>query len=124
MRISFYHTLAEKSIQNSKNNKKIIVDNVGSGYAYTEYTSLKDMINAINTAKVEYAIVPRYYALKDIVENKLYINYTFNNLTNKIVLRTSDNKKLNSIMNKYLENYSNELLFENEDELIEKMNWI
>ena len=33
------------------------------------------------------------------------INYTFNNLTNKIVLRTSDNKKLNSIMNKYLENY-------------------
>lgn len=105
-----------KKIGVLKNNKKIIVDNVGSGYAYTEYTSLKDMINAINTAKVEYAIVPRYYALKDIVENKLYINYTFNNLTNKIVLRTSDNKKLNSIMNKYLENYKTSKYMENYEE--------
>jgi len=109
-----------KKIGVLKNNKKIITDSIGTGYTYVESASLTDIVKSLNENKIEYAILPRYYALEEIVVNKLYVNYTFNNLTNKIVLRTSDNKKLNSIMEKYLMNYKMEEYMENYEEAFMK----
>lgn len=66
------------------------------------YTSVSDVISDINKGKIKYAVLPRYYSLDEVVKNELYINYSFDDLTNKIVLRNTDNKRLSSILSKYV----------------------
>lgn len=72
---------------------------------YRSYSSIQSLITAVKGKNINYAIVPRYYALNQIATNDLYINYTFNNLTNKIVLRMPEGERLSSIMTKYLESF-------------------
>ena len=86
----------------------IIKNSVGKGYNYESFADINKLITNLKNKKINYAIVPRYYCLKDIVKNKMYINYTFDNLTNKIVLRLNDNERLNGILLKYLENFNND----------------
>lgn len=81
----------EKTISNFLENQNLVT-----------YSNLSDITSDINKGKIKFAIVPRYYALQEIVKNNLYINYSFDDLTNKIVLRTTNNKKLSSIMEKYI----------------------
>ena len=92
-----------KKIGILKDTNSFISDSVGNSFSYTSYDDLNDLISSLEKGKINYAIVPRYYSLEDIVKNDLYINYSFKNLTNKIVLHLNSNKKLSSIMSKYLE---------------------
>ncbi len=92
-----------KKIGILKDTDSFISDSVGNSFSYTSYDDLNDLISSLEKGKINYAIVPRYYSLEDIVKNNLYINYSFKNLTNKIVLHLNSNKKLSSIMSKYLE---------------------
>lgn len=86
-------------------NSDIIKQSLGESLNYRSYSSIQSLITAVKGENINYAIVPRYYALNQIATNDLYINYTFNNLTNKIVLRMPEDERLSSIMTKYLESF-------------------
>lgn len=88
-----------------KGDKSIVSNYVNISYSYVEYNSLETLEADLKAGKIKYAIVPRYYALKQTVNQKAYINYSFNNLSNKIVLRQSDNKRLSQIMVKFLNSF-------------------
>ena len=105
--ISDLDNVYNKKIGVIKEQKEIISDSIGTNYVYKEYNSVSEVIKAIEKKNVDYAIMPRYYALKELVKNNVYVNYTFDNLTNKIVLRTSDSDRLSNIMVKYLEDFKN-----------------
>lgn len=106
--ISSLDTIYKNKIGVLEDQKEIITDSVGSNFTYSDYSNVSEVISDLKKNDIDYAIVPRYYALKEIVTNNIYINYTFNNLTNKIVLRPTDNDKLNNIMTKYLEAFKND----------------
>ena len=93
----------DKKIGILKTNIDSIKSSIGENFNYIDYTSVNEIAKGLINGKVSYAILPRYYALDSIVTNNLYVNYTFNNLTNKIVLRPNDNERLTSVMSKYLE---------------------
>ena len=91
-----------------KDDKTMISNSLGSNLNYSTYDDSYSITNALNKNKIQYAVVPRYYSLKDVVSSNIYINYNFNNLSNKIVVRLdTKNDKLSSIMNKYLELFKN-----------------
>ena len=90
---------------------KYLKNIIGLNYQYKEYKTLDMLVKGITKKEIDYIIVPRYYGLESIVVNKLNINYTFDNISNKIVLRTSGKNKLNSIMKKYLTKFKNENYF-------------
>ena len=98
-------SLYQKKIAVLEEDEGIITDYIGSNFKYEKLATVDDIINNINKSKVEYAVVPRYYVLEEIVQNNIYVNYSFNNLSNKIVLRLNDNKRLSNIMKKYLESF-------------------
>lgn len=83
---------------------------------YTNYQSSEELASSLAKNKVDFVIAPRSYILKEAIENKLYINYSFSNLTNKIVLRMSNDKRLSSIMNKYMDSFKNEKYLGNVEE--------
>ncbi|MGM9878761.1 MAG: diguanylate cyclase domain-containing protein [Bacilli bacterium] len=103
--INDFDSLYQKSIAVLKEDEGIITDYTSSNFKYEKFDSVEEVIDSINKSKVEYAIVPRYYVLEEIVQNNIYVNYSFNNLSNKIVLRLNDNERLSSIMKKYLESF-------------------
>lgn len=91
-----------------KDDKTMMSNYLGSNLNYSIYDDSYSITNALNKNKIQYAVVPRYYSLKDVVSSNIYINYNFNNLSNKIVVRLdTKNDKLSSIMNKYLELFKN-----------------
>lgn len=96
-------SLYNKKIGVLKSDKGIVSDDVSSNFNYSTYDDVGDIISNLNKSKIDYAIVPRYYSLEEIVKNNIYINHSFNNLTNKIVLRLNDNDRASSILKKYLE---------------------
>lgn len=100
-------SLYQKKIAVLEEDEGIITDYIGTNFKYEKSDSVDDIIDNINKSKVDYAIVPRYYVLEEIVQNNIYVNYSFNNLSNKIVLRLTDNDRLSSIMKKYLESFKN-----------------
>lgn len=83
----------------------MLKNELGKNYTFNSYSSLDGLMADVSKGKVDYAIVPRYYGLEKLVANKLYINYTFDNISNKVVLRTGDNTSLNTIMEKYLTSF-------------------
>lgn len=66
-------------------------------------TSISELVDALNSDKADYIIVPKLANLDVILENNnYYINYNFNEMTQKIVLTLSDNnEELNNIISKY-----------------------
>ena len=100
-------TISKNKIGITSNDSKFIKNVVGENYTYKEYKSINSLLDSFTKKEVDYAIVPRYYSLNEIVANKLFINYTFDDIANKIVLRAEGNKNLNSIMDKYLVNFKN-----------------
>ena len=72
----------------------------------SDYNTLASMLKS---GSVNYIIVPRYANFDSIVKgNNTYINYYLNNLSNKIVLRMSNDEKLNTIVRKLLEIWLND----------------
>lgn len=94
-----------KKIGIIKNDKTIVSNSVNSNYDYVEYNTIDTLIVDLKNNKIKYAIVPRYYSLKSVVNSNAYIKYSFNNLSNKIVLRPSKNNRLTDIMTKYLKSF-------------------
>ncbi len=112
--------LYTKNIAVLESDKEKVSNYINSNYNYKEYENVSRLISAINKNDVSYAIVPRYYTLEEVVNNDIYINYDFNNLSNKIVLRPSDNSRLSSIMKKYLNLFKkNNYMNSYEDEFME-----
>ena len=105
--IDNFNELSTKKIGILENDKEIITNIYSNNFA--SYSNINNLISDIKSKKIEYAIVPRHYSLSKIVENKLYINYDFTDLSNKIILRMSTNDKLNSVVSKYLKKYKEEL---------------
>lgn len=101
-------TVYNKKIGVLKDEKSIISKAIGTTFTYEEYDSLDEIIKDLSKKKIDYLIAPRYYSLETLVSNKIYINYTFNNFTNKVVLRPTSDKKLKSISEKFLESFKNE----------------
>lgn len=72
----------------------------------TNYDALFSMLKQ---GSINYIIVPRYANFDSIVKTSdTYINYYLNNLSNKIVLRMSNDEKLNTIVSKLLEIWLND----------------
>ena len=105
--IDNFNELSTQKIGILENDKEIITNIYSNNFA--SYSNIDNLIDDIKSKKIEYAIVPRHYCLSKIVENKLYINYDFTDLSNKIILRMSTNDKLNSVVSKYLSKYKEEL---------------
>lgn len=101
-------SLYDENIGVLKEDKGIVLDYIGSGYDFETFDDLNSVIENIIRNKISYAIVPRYYVLKNIVKNNIYVNYSFNDLSNKIVLRLNGNDHLSSIVKKYLEAFKSE----------------
>lgn len=97
--------LYNKKVGILKTDKSIVSNYVNTNYNYEEYNDIVSLILALKSSKVSYAIAPRYYALKEVVSNNAYIKYSFNDLSNKIVLRIGDNNRLSDIMVKYLNSF-------------------
>lgn len=100
--LSNLNDLYGKKIGIFKEDKEKLFKYVNSSYDYQEFTNIADLISSIKNRKVNYAIVPRYYILKDIVKERIYVNYSFNDMSNKIVLRSGSDNRLSSVMSKYL----------------------
>lgn len=83
---------------------------------YQTYNNLGDLLKAVKQKKLDYAVIPQHYSLEETVKNNLYINYIYTDISNKIVLRMSTNKKLNDIVAKNIEKYKEEKLRTNYDE--------
>ena len=67
-------------------------------------------VAALKEETVDYLIMPRYASLASYVNEDIYTVYSFENMTNKLVLRFGDNDRLNSILLKYVESFKeNEL---------------
>ena len=94
--------LYNKKIGILKNDKTVVSNYVSNNFEYVEYDTVGDLVNNLKNNKVSYAIAPRYYVLRDVVNHNVYINYSFNNLSNKLVLRAGKSNRLFDIMNKYL----------------------
>ena len=109
--IDNFNELSTKKIGILENDKEIITNIYSNNFA--SYSNINNLISDIKSKKIEYAIVPRHYCLSKIVENKLYINYDFTDLSNKIILRMSTNDKLNSVVSKYLKKYKEESFISN-----------
>lgn len=105
--IDNFNELSTKKIGILENDKEIITNIYSNNFA--SYSNINNLISDIKSKKIEYAIVPRHYCLSKIVDNKLYINYDFTDLSNKIILRMSTNDKLNNVVSKYLKKYKDEL---------------
>lgn len=105
--IDNFNELSTKKIGILENDKEIITNIYSNDFV--SYSNIDNLIADIKSKKIEYAIVPRHYCLSKIVNNQLYINYDFTDLSNKIILRMSTNDKLNSVVSKYLSKYKEEL---------------
>ena len=103
--LSNLNDLYNRKVGILKTDKSIVSNYVNTNYNYIEYNDIESLISALKSSKVNYAIAPRYYALNEVVSNNAYIKYSFNDLSNKIVLRVEDNNRLSDIMVKYLNSF-------------------
>ena len=75
-----------------------------------EFSSYEEMFTEINNenSKINTIAVPKTYLLDDIISNKLNIIYQINDYKQYYVFSLGDNKKLNTIINKYYTKYKKE----------------
>ena len=103
--LSNLNSLYNKKIGILKDDKTVVANYVNSNFNYVEYNNVESLIADLKNNKINFAIAPRYYSLKSVVNNNAYIKYSFNNLSNKLVLRSSNNNRLSDIMIKYLKQF-------------------
>lgn len=98
------------------NNKKIgvlesdseIIANYMKNYSISTYSGndIDSLISRLNDNSVDFIIVPRYVYLDELIDGNLYTNYVLDDLANRIVLRRGKEEKLNAIVVKLLEKWS------------------
>lgn len=105
-----------KELQNQKvavltDDMSLVSDYINniSNINYTTYASYSEIENAFKSG-TKYAILPLYKYMNKIVYHELYVSYHLDGLNNYYVLSmpNSDNK-LNSILNKFLVRWQDEL---------------
>ena len=73
---------------------------------YQTYTSIKEMVDALEADTVSYIMVPQNMYLTEILTNNYYINYYFTEMSKKVVLTlTDENQELNNIVKKYFKKW-------------------
>lgn len=75
---------------------------------YKAFNSYDELFAAIKSGNVNAVAVPKLFTMDRIIANKLNINYTINNISNKYVIRLGNNKKLNTIIKKYFKKWNHE----------------
>lgn len=99
------------------NDNKVISNYLGENINYKSYADSDNLYKALSEKQVDYIIVPRYANLDKTKTNNIYPKYNFNNISNKIVLRLSNNnERLNNIMLAYLESFKENELRESKEE--------
>ncbi len=91
---------------------EVINNYFSNALTLNRYTSYNTMQTALRNNSINYFIVPRYVYLENINNDNLYIKYNFKDLANKLVLRPSGIKRLDSILEKYVTNFRDELFIE------------
>ena len=81
-----------------------------SNIKYKSYENINNLFNGLDENEVNLIIVPNMLTLEKTIENKDYsLNYFFTDITKKIVLTMdSNNKELNSIIEKYFNTWMQE----------------
>ncbi len=90
---------------------KILKNTLGTNLVFKEFKDSNLLVNSLKAGGVNYIIAPRGLILDKIAFNKYYINYDFDNISNKIVLRSVSHKTLSSIMTKYLDSFKEKYYF-------------
>ena len=92
------------------NSDKVVFSEIykNNNINFRGFSNIDNLFTAINDKLVDYIIVPKYYALENIIENNYSIKYNFNNISNKVVLRLGNDKRFNDILVKYLSKWMNE----------------
>ncbi len=79
------------------------------GITFTTYKDVNTMLKGLNTNKVEGIILPKTLYIDQIVSNdNLYISYNISEMTEDFILRLGNNKRLNTILNKYYSKWKRE----------------
>ena len=95
---------------------ELVVSNyLGDKQNYKKFKDMEALYKDLTDKVIDYIIVPRYAALDQTLEKKVFIKYNFSNISNKIVLRLGNNEKLNTIMSKYLSDWKSNFLREDFD---------
>lgn len=80
-----------------------------TGLTYQTYKDLVSMQNALKLNKVQGIILPKTLYIDDIISNnELNIAYNISEMTEDLVIRLGDNKKLNTIIKKYFKKWKKE----------------
>lgn len=84
----------------------------GTGLAFKSYDTIEELFQALDSNAVGMIIIPNIMYLDKTIENNTYfINYYFTEMSKKVVLSLSDDKKsikLNNIIKKYFEKWKND----------------
>lgn len=84
----------------------------GTGLAFKSYDTIGELFQALDSNAVGMIIIPNIMYLDKTIENNTYfINYYFTEMSKKVVLSLSDDKKsikLNNIIKKYFEKWKND----------------
>lgn len=89
--------------------KDYLSDN--SKVVYNTYTSIDNIVSALNNNEIKYAIIPSNVYIDKVFSNNYYISYNIPEIyTNYILKVDGDEKILNSIINKFYIRWSNDKL--------------
>ena len=84
----------------------------GTALAFKSYDTIEELFQALDSNAVGMIIIPNIMYLDKTIENNTYfINYYFTEMSKKVVLSLSDDKKsikLNNIIKKYFEKWKND----------------
>lgn len=78
--------------------------------SFKSYESYNDMLKAMqsDTNEINAIVVPKTLYLEEIEKNDFYIAYHISEMSNNLVLRLGNDKKLNTIVKKYYKKWYNE----------------
>lgn len=81
----------------------------GTNITYKTYDDIDNMFDALDKKQINMVLIPNImYLEKTVTNDKYYINYVMTEMKNDLVLTLSDsNEKLNSIVEKYFNNWKN-----------------
>ncbi len=80
----------------------------GSNLAFKTYEKVDEMLEGISENRVDAIVLPKTTYLKTILENNLTISYNITEMKKNLVITLGSSKKLNNILRKYYEKWSNE----------------
>lgn len=88
-----------------ESDKGIVDKALGANINFKSYGNRDELYKALENKSIDYIIVPRYANMDYTIEKGFNVKYSFNNISNKIVLRLGSNERLNNIVSKYLESW-------------------